>query len=169
MTNLRSLTLGAEQPDDPNSALANHATDIQPRFERSHPEQKAFSRGGRLIYTLHFSTPELGEFKRHGFGVPARESGINYIRFVRAATGPHAGLYQEVHYVDDKQQPRPDERGGCGYRVIFNEQGQIAEQIVLGPDHKDRPNAYGLLREVRTYDESGNFLEGSTFDGHGRR
>lgn len=166
ITNLSPLP-SASNPDNPNSALAITRLTFSRDSNGRILEQKAYSRGGRLIYTLHFSAPELAEFKRHGFGVPARESGINYVRFVRAATGPHAGLDQEIHYVDDKQQPRPDENGEYGNRMIFNEQGQIAERIVLGPDHKDRPNAYGLLREVLTYDESGNLLEGSTFDGNG--
>ena len=158
--------LPSVNPDDPNSSL----TITRLTFSRDSSgrilEQKAFSGGGRLIYTLHFSTPELAEFKRQGFGVQVRESGISYVRFVRAS-GAHAGLDEQVHYLDDKQRPRPDETGEYGRRMILNERGLVAESIVLGADHRDQPNAYGLLREVRTYDESGNLLEASTFDRSG--
>jgi YD repeat-containing protein len=154
-------------PDDPSSALAITRPTFSRDSNRRILEQKAFSGGGRLVYTLRFSTPELGEFKRNGFGVPVRESGISYVRFVRATTGVHAGLDQELHYLDEKQRPQPDETGEYGNRLIFNPQGLIAERVVLGPDHKDHPNAYGMLREVRAYDDSGNVLEGSLFNGNG--
>ena len=132
-------------------------------------EQSAFTRGGRRLYTLHFATPDLGEYKTDGLATRVRESGISYLRFSRVATGTNAGLDERVVYLDADGKPQPDERGEYGYRIVLNGQGLASEKIRLGPTLEDATNANGVLKEVITYDDRGNPLEGWTLDRDGTR
>jgi hypothetical protein len=43
-----------------------------------------------------------------------RESGIALLKFVRPASGPEAGLMQEVRYFDGTGTPQPDHDGAYG-------------------------------------------------------
>jgi hypothetical protein len=63
-------------------------------------EQSGWSAGGRAVYTLHYGNPETGEYKRHGFASPIRESGVVYLRFARVQKGPNTGLDEKVGYLD---------------------------------------------------------------------
>ena len=132
-------------------------------------EQSAFSRGGRRLYTLHFATPDLAEYKTDGFATPVRESGISYVRFSRVTTGADAGFDERVVYLDANGKPQPDERGEYGYRIVLNSQGLAAEKVRLGPTLEDATNANGVLKEVLTYDDRGNLAEGWTLDRDGAR
>ena len=122
-------------------------------------EQTAFTRGGRRLYTLHFATPDLGEYKTDGFATPVRESGISYLRFSRVATGTNAGFDERVVYLDANRKPQPDEGGDYGYRMVVNDKGQTTEKIRLGPMLEDAPDSKGLLKEVLSYDDRGNLVE----------
>jgi YD repeat-containing protein len=127
-------------------------------------EQTGFTRSGRRLYTIHFPEPGIGEYKREGFGTLVRESGISYLRFVRVQTGANAGLEEKVLYFDDKQQPQPDENGAFGYHSILNSMGLVKESINLGPDGEHKVNNYGVLKDVRSYDDLGDLTEATTFD-----
>jgi YD repeat-containing protein len=130
-------------------------------------EERAFARGGRPIYTLHFASPELGEYKRNGFTSLVRESGIGYLRFSRVQAGPNAGLDERVTYFDAQQRPQPDERGSYGFRLILDTRGLVTAVINLGADGSDRANHDGVLKEVRTHDALGNIVEAATRDQNG--
>ena len=127
-------------------------------------EERAFARGGRRIYTLHFASPELGEYKRNGFTSLVRESGIGYLRFSRVQAGLNAGLDEKVTYFDAQQQPQPDERGSYGFRLILDTRGIVTAVINLGADGHDRANNDGVLKEVRTHDALGNIVDAATQD-----
>jgi len=131
-------------------------------------EQTGLSAGGRAVYTLHYGSPEIGEYKRHGFASPIRESGIAYLRFTRVREGPHAGLDEKVSYFDAAQRPQPDDSGEYGYRTVFDERGLVREQINLGASLEDRPNRYGLLKIVQVHDRAGNVIEASNLDAKGQ-
>ena len=122
-------------------------------------EQIAFTRGGRRLYTLHFATPDLGEYKTDGFATPVRESGISYIRFSRVAAGTNAGLDERVVYLDANRTPQPDEGGEYGYRLVLDSKGQAIEKVSLGATLEDAPKSNGTLKETLSYDTLGNALE----------
>jgi hypothetical protein len=130
-------------------------------------EQSGFNRGGRRLYTIHFADQKVGEYKREGFGMAIRESGIRYLRFSRIETGPNAGLDERVLYLDDKQQPQPDEDGAYGYRRVLNDLGLATESINVGPNGTDKANNNGVLKEARAYDSLGNAIEATTLNEHG--
>ena len=122
-------------------------------------EQSGWSAGGRAVYTLHHGSPEVGEYKRHGFASPIRESGIAFVRFTRLQEGPNAGRDERVSYLDASQRPQPAESGDYGYRVVFDERGLKREVVTLGPDLTDSPDNYGLLKVVQAFDTAGNVIE----------
>jgi TIR domain-containing protein/PDZ domain-containing protein len=130
-------------------------------------EQTAFNRGGRRLYTIRFAEADLGEYKRQGFGAQVRASGISYLRFSRIKTGPHDGRLEKVLFLDDKQQPQPDEDGSYGYRIVLDSAGHEAQKVNLGADGEDKPDHKGVLKFINSYDASGNLTEGSPVDEHG--
>lgn len=130
-------------------------------------EQVGFSRGGRRLYTIHFAEPNVGEYKSQGFGTTVRESGIRYLRFLRVMTGANAGLDESVEYLDDAQRPQPDVNGEYGYRLVLNGRGLVRESVYLGPNGTDKPNNYGVLKEIRSHDSLGNMIEARTVDEQG--
>lgn len=132
-------------------------------------EQAAFTRGGRRVYTLHFTTPDLAEYKSDGVARPVRESGITYIRFSRISTGPNAGLDERYVYLDANRKPQPDERNAYGYRTVVNDKGLVTEKIRLGPALEDAPESAGVFKEVLSHDVLANVTEGWTFDRHNTR
>jgi len=130
-------------------------------------EQSGFNRGGRRLYTIHFADQSVGEYKREGFGTAIRESGIRYLRFSRVESGPNAGLDDTVLYLDDKQQPQPDEDGAYGYRHVWNDLGLATESINVGPNGMDKANSLGVLKETRAFDRLGNVIEATMMNEHG--
>ena len=130
-------------------------------------EQTAFNRGGRRLYSIRFAEPDVGEYKRQGFGAQVRASGISYLRFARITNGPHEGRLERVFFLDDKQQPQPDEDGRYGYRIVLDSVGREAQKINLGADGQDKPDNRGVLKFINSYDASGNLTEGSPVDEHG--
>jgi len=131
-------------------------------------EQAGFNRGGRRLYTMHFAEPDIAEYKWQGFGKTIRESGISYLRFSKVASGPNAGLYESVRYLDDKQRPQPDVGGDFGYRLVLDGRGLVTEVVNRGPDGADKANSYGVLKEVRSHDDPfGNLTEATTVDERG--
>ena len=130
-------------------------------------EQVGFSRGGRRLFTIHFAAPEIGEYKREGYGTAVRESGIRYVKFARVASGPNAGLDEKVLYLDDQQRPQPDDSGAFGVRNVLNAMGLVIEQINLGPNGLDHPNSEGTLKSAVTYDQRGSITEAKSLDEHG--
>jgi hypothetical protein len=42
----------------------------------------------------------MAEYKHEGITIVKRESGIALLKFVRPASGPEAGLVQEVRYLE---------------------------------------------------------------------
>ncbi len=130
-------------------------------------EQTGLSSGGRTVYTLHYGTPEIGEYKRGGFASPIRESGIVYLRFARVVEGPHAGLDEKVSFLDAAQHPQPDESGEYGYRVVFDDRGLVRERVALGATLEDQSNSNGLLKIVQVHDAAGNVIETSNVDSRG--
>jgi YD repeat-containing protein len=119
-------------------------------------KQSAYNRADRLLYELHYVQPGVAEYKVGPFAQAVRESGITHIKFVRAETGPDAGLNKEVVFLDSSG-ARPDRDGEYGYRLTFSPLGRPVEFIPLGADGEPAPNRVGIAKIVAEYDSQGNF------------
>ena len=109
------------------------------RFERDAngqiPNQSAYNRADRRLYTLHYDNaePNFAEYKEGAFLVAVRESGITHIEFVRPEDGPEAGLDKELRFFGEGRTPQPNHDGAYGYQYAFDHRGLAVESIQLAP------------------------------------
>jgi hypothetical protein len=99
---------------------------------------------------------------------PVRESGIALLKFVRPASGPEAGLMQEVRYFDSAGTPQPDRSGAYGLRYLFDARGLPVEEINLGADGQPAVTKDGIARSTITYDALGNVTQEASFGRDGQ-
>jgi hypothetical protein len=97
-----------------------------------------------------------------------RESGIALLKFVRPASGPEAGLMQEVRYFDGAGTPQPDHDGAYGVRYRFDARGLPVEGICLGADGQPAVTNEGIATATTAYDTLGNLTQTAHFGRDGQ-
>ena len=124
-------------------------------------KQNVYNRNDRLLYALFYRGDDIAEYTDGPFTSIRRD--IRYLKFLRQEEGPQAGLVQEIHFLDDNQQPQADHNGLFGTRYIHDEHGLAVEIINLGVKETTEGVRYepmdtkaGLRSRRIIFDERGN-------------
>ena len=132
--------------------------------------EKSFDRDGTLVFEAQHDPDRQTVYYKNaaGFAHPLVASGAAYVKFVRATSGPEAGLDKEVRYFDQHGKPQPDAEGSFGLRNEFDERGLPIQGTFLGPDGAPRPlNSWGVAQVKFRNDKLGNPTEIAMFDADG--
>ncbi len=142
-------------------------------FERSHDgrilAQRVYNASEQVLYTLQYLEPNLAKFGDGPFAEAIRESGISHVRFVRTDTGPEAGRYTEMLFLDSSGKPKPARDGTYGIRYAFNSPQHVVEAINLDQKGDPVPDKVGIVRVIMTYDDTwGNMIRLKNLDADGQ-
>jgi YD repeat-containing protein len=126
-------------------------------------DQRAYNRNGRMLFELHYPSPNTAHYKEGDFPLLRRESGLSHVQFLRFDSVPKVGLAQEIRFFDAKGQTQPANDGSFGQRFVLDDRGLPIEIIELGADGQPAINKWGLAKTKRTYDEWGNLARDANF------
>ena len=161
--------LSQETVDGHSEAIATSRVVFERDARGQILNQIGYNRANRRIYTLHYVHPNQAEYKTaEWISSPVRESGIALLKFVRPASGPEAGLAQEVRYFDSAGTPQPDRSGVYGCRYLFDARGLPVQGIVLGADGQPAVSKEGIATSTITYDALGNPTQVTSFGRDGQ-
>lgn len=145
------------------------------RWEYTHDAQgratgeKAYDRSGRLVYTFQYSSPETGYYQdANGYPRARAGSGAAYVRFVRIADGPQAGLNREIRFTDASGKVQPNQDEVFGVRCTYDERGLLVKYEYLDAAGNRMAGKDGVAGEDREYDSSEQLTKVAYFDVQGK-
>ena len=133
-------------------------------------KEKSFNRLGHLVFEFAYLSDDntTASYLEHGRLQARSGAGAAFVVFSRIASGPNAGLEEEIHFLDVNGKPKPDHNGIYGERREFNEQGLSVTTSYLGSNGKAALHKVGYATATLKYDNQGNVLEAALYGVDGR-
>lgn len=131
--------------------------------------EKAYDRSGRLVFTFQYSSPETGYYQdANGYPKARAGSGAAYVRFVRIAEGPQAGLNGEIRFTDAAGKAQPNQDEVFGVRCTYDDRGLIVKYQYIDAAGNPMAGKDGVAGEDRQYDEHAQIIRVAYFDAQGK-
>lgn len=145
-----------------DSVLAHYKpseTEYQYREDGSLELKKAYSKSGKLLYTVSYD-PALSKAKRETPG----DSAATFYRLIH---DPATGRLDAIHYVDDQGQ-KTTSQGVYGEAYTYDGRGRLMRITYLDADYKPAENFKGV--GIVGFEYTGNGVDGkaSFFDRNGK-